>query len=145
MGPDCTKTPLALAPGMESHYIATPPPPTQNRFITDIWWPRLQTCSNLITYRPTVQPIHLSPHYRHLVTTESRPVGTRAVCILLECFLIRYVYVTSRAEESVEPCGNEACCSRHRWSWFCMLYRSHSLQSSILPMLNMKFRIPMFV
>ena len=53
---------------------------------SDIWWPSLETCSNLfIGPHCSGSP---SPCYWHLVATEARMVGKQAVCILLECFLV---------------------------------------------------------
>ena len=61
--------------------LAPAPPHT-----SDIWWRPLETCSNLSSlYNPL-------PHwYWHLVETEACNVGKRAVCILLECFLVHIV------------------------------------------------------
>ena len=48
-------------------------------FASDIWWPSLDTCSNLFAWGPQ--------WYWHLVT-EARSVRKRAVRILLEGFLV---------------------------------------------------------
>ena len=50
---------------------------------SNIWWPRLETCSNLFTWgRPPNQ-------FWHLVAEECT-VSKRAVRILLECFLVNF-------------------------------------------------------
>ena len=47
---------------------------------SDIWWLRLETCSNLFTWELS------SNQCWHLVATETHTVGKRSVHILLECF-----------------------------------------------------------
>ena len=71
------KGPLTPAPALA--------PPT-----SDIWWPSLETYSNLFIGPHCTAPTH---QYWHLVATKAHTVGKQAVCIRLECFLVRTMYL----------------------------------------------------
>ena len=61
------------------------PPPYRDP-VSDIWWPRLKTCSNLFTWGP---PTTVNWHL--VATEEARTVASRAARILVECFLVKII------------------------------------------------------
>ena len=54
---------------------------------SDIWWPSLESCSNVFI-GPHCKVPPPSQWYWQLVTTKAHTVGKEAVCIILECFLV---------------------------------------------------------
>ena len=81
--PHCTGTP-------------NPMPRIQGPPGSHIYWPRLETCSTLFTWRSPGADIWWQLKYIHTI-------GKRAVCILLECFLLFCVIdtVSSRDNENL--------------------------------------------
>ena len=76
-------------------------PPAKAPPGSDIWWPRLGTCSNLFTWRPPAPLVLTSGNYWIIYRRQ-----TRAVSILLECFLVIadiYVYKCSILPGFVSP------------------------------------------
>ena len=77
-------TPL-YGPQLCPHPVQDPGPSPP---ASDIWWSRLDICSNLCTWRPhctSPQPVMASSGWL-------RTVGERAVRILLECFLVYILF-----------------------------------------------------
>ena len=84
-------------PNMESHCagapLALPPPPdikshcTRTPALSDIWWPLLETCSDLFTSGPPL--VLTSSGYWSMYGLRKQ-----AVRILLECFLVNHALDT---------------------------------------------------
>ena len=82
---------LCVCLSTETHPHNPPPTPPHIRHGTpwsltsDIWWPSLETCSNLFTWPPSSHP----NWYWHLVA-EVCMLGKRGV---LECFLVNTIFI----------------------------------------------------